>query len=159
LSITHRHLARRALACAFVIGVAPALSVPASSTLAAEQAGDLVMVRGCVSGSALKQASVELETAPATFPRAETYRLNGPKAVRRQIKQAKGMFVEVRARAKPGPQAVTFGTTVGGTSIGVGVPAGSTRPEHQRVTPVPVLEVETIEVLSTTCEGADDPQR
>jgi hypothetical protein len=114
-------------------------------------AGELVSMRGCVSGSLLKSVRADPGTVVGSFATGDRYRMIGSKAIKAAIKKANKALVEVSGRVKPGPQAVVKGTKVGGTTVGIGVAPGSSSMDQQ--TPyTPTIEVEEIEIISKDCE-------
>ena len=144
---------RSALACLalMVMAVAETPAVaqkPSDKGKTAE--GELVSLRGCVSGSLLKSVTADPGTGVGSFETGDRYRMIGSKATKAQIKAANKALVEVTGRVKPGPQSVTKGTKVGGTAIGIGVAPGSAGLDPQAPF-TPTIEVEEIVVLAKTC--------
>jgi hypothetical protein len=144
---------RSTLACFALLFVAfagtPAVAQEASDKSKTDE-GELVSLRGCVSGSLLKSVAADPGTVAGSFETGDRYRMIGSKAAKAQIKAANKALVEVRGRVKPGPQSVTKGTTVGGTSIGIGVAPGPAGMGPQAPF-TPTIEVEEIVVLAKTC--------
>jgi hypothetical protein len=117
----------------------------------ASRSGDVVSMRGCVSGSLLKSVRADLGTGAGSFPTGERYRMIGSKVIKTQIKKANKALVEVTGLVKPGPQPVVKGTKMGGTNVGIGVAPGSSAMDPQ--TPyTPTIEVEAIAILAKACE-------
>jgi hypothetical protein len=144
---------RSALACLALIVVAvagtPAVAQKASDKDKTE--GELISVRGCVSGSLLKTMTADPGTGVGSFETGDRYRMIGSKATKAQIKAANKGWVEVTGRVKPGPQSVVKGTKVGGTSIGIGVAPGPGSLDQPQAPYTPTIEVEEIVVLAKTC--------
>jgi hypothetical protein len=148
---------RRAVVCASLAAVSAVAVAEDVHGRPQSDASALTTITGCVNGTALKNARVDLDTAAANVPLSEIYRLTGSKAIRRQIKQAKNALVEITGRLKEGPKPLTLGTSVGGANIGIGVPAGSASSPNQQMPSVPVVEVETLKVLAESCRA--EPER
>ncbi len=145
---------RRAVVCTTLVVVASAV-ITALTPQAPEggRPGDgvVVTVRGCVSGSLLKSAVVDSDTAPGgSLASGDRYRMIGSKEMKALIKKANKALAQVTGRIKPGPQSVVKGTKMGGTSIGIGVAPGS-RSMEQQAPYTPTIEVDAIEVLAKSC--------
>ncbi len=109
---------RRAVARTTLALLASAIAVAsASQKTDSARAGDgeVVSMRGCVSGSLLKSVRADPGTAAGSFATGDRYRMIGSKAIKAEIKKANKALVEVTGRVKPGPQAVVKGKKMGGT--------------------------------------------
>lgn len=114
--------------------------------------GEVVKMRGCVSGSLLKSVRTDPATVVGELTASDRYRMTGSKDVRGQIKKANGALVDVTGRIKPGPQAMVKGKKMGNTTIGIGVTQGtSTDPQ---VPYTPTIEVDGVEIVSPSCGGS-----
>jgi hypothetical protein len=145
---------RRAVARTTLALLASAIAV-ASASQKTDNAragdGEVISMRGCVSGSLLKSVRADLGTAAGSFATGERYRMIGSKAIKAEIKKANKALVEVTGRVKPGPQAVVKGKKMGGTTVGIGVAQGSSSIDQQ-TTYTPTIEVEEIEIIAKDCE-------
>jgi len=113
--------------------------------------GELVSMRGCVSGSLLKSVRAEPGTGASAFATGDRYRMIGSKVIKAEIKKANKALVEVTGRVKPGPQAMVKGKKMGGTTVGIGVAPGSSSVDQQAPY-TPTIEVDEIEIISKDCE-------
>jgi hypothetical protein len=109
--------------------------------------GELVSLRGCVSGSLLRAV---VANPGVVIDASDRYRMIGSKELKAKIKAANKALVQVTGRVKPGPQSVAKGTKVGGTSIGIGVTPRAGSMETQAPY-TPTIEVEEIVVIAKIC--------
>jgi hypothetical protein len=120
--------------------------------------GDAVVVRGCLSGSAL--ASTETRIVDGADPRRErasavTFRLTGDSSVLKQMrKDHDGHLVEVTGILKSDlpTDDGRHVKTIGKTRIVVGVRSPQTTQPHDPPYR-PVLQVKSYEGLATICRG------
>lgn len=139
--------------CVFAILIVAAVGAPAAQKPSDKDRtpdGELVSLRGCVSGSLLKSVVADPGTVIGTFDTSDRYRMIGSKEMKAKIKAANKALVEVTGRVKPGPQSVAKGTKVGGTSIGIGVTPRAGSMETQAPY-TPTIEVEEIVVIAKVC--------
>ena len=109
--------------------------------------GELVTLRGCVSGSLLRSV---VANPGVVIDASDRYRMIGSKELKAKIKAANKALVQVTGRVKPGPQSVAKGTKVGGTSSGIGVTPRAGSMETQAPY-TPTIEVEEIVVIAKVC--------
>lgn len=112
--------------------------------------GEVVKMRGCVSGSLLKSVQADPATVVGSLTASDRYRMIGTKEVKNQIKKANGALVDITGRIKPGPQAVVKGTKMGKTTIGIGVTQGTTSQDPQ-MPYTPTVEVDGVEIVAPSC--------
>ena len=143
---------RRAVVCttlALLTSTIAAVALPQKP--AAARAGEVVSLRGCVSGSLLKSVRADTDADVGSVATGDRYRMIGSKDIKAQIKKANKALVEVTGLVKPGPQAMVKGKKMGGTTVGIGVAQGSSSIDQQ--TPyTPTIEVDEIAIISTNCE-------
>jgi hypothetical protein len=113
--------------------------------------GNVVTMRGCVSGSLLKSNGPGPANVAGTPTQSDRYRMIGSKTVKAQIKKANRKYVVVTGRIQPGPKAMVKGTKMGGTTIGIGVTQGTSSATEVPYTPT--IEVESIDVITQTCDS------
>lgn len=113
--------------------------------------GDVVTMRGCVSGSLLKSVEADPAAVVSTFTGSGRYRMIGSKTVRAEIKKANRKYVAVTGRVQQGPRAMVKGTKVGGTTIGIGVAQGTTSATDVPYTPT--IEIDSIDVIADKCDS------
>lgn len=115
--------------------------------------GEVVTLRGCVSGSLLKSVRADPATVTGALTGSDRYRMIAPREVKRQLKRANGALVDITGRIKPGPRAMVKGKKFGKTTIGVGITQGVTSPLDQRVDETPTVEVDAVEVVAPRCDA------
>jgi hypothetical protein len=144
---------RRAVASITLALLVSAIGVASPQKADGPGAGGVaVRLRGCVSGSLLKSAVIDSDSAPAgSMASSDRYRMVGSKTIKAQIKKANKMLVQVAGRITPGPQSVVKGAKMGGTSIGIGVAPGSGA-MGQQAPYTPTIDVDEIEIISKECE-------
>jgi hypothetical protein len=145
---------RGAIVCAVLVAAASAAlagATPQKSESERKDDGVTVTMRGCVAGSLLKSALIDTDSGAGVGAASDRYRLIGSKPIKAQIKKANKALVQITGRVKPGPQPVVKGTTMGGTSVGIGVAPGSASMDQQAQPYTPTLEVETIEIIAKEC--------
>jgi len=118
--------------------------------------GDTIIVRGCLSGSALESSETRIvDRTDSTRSSAVTFRLTGAKDLLKQMrKDHDRMVVEVTGVLKsklPQEDARHVGQ-VGKTRITVGVGTPQSRNPHDPPYR-PVLEVKSYKGLATICAG------
>ena len=136
------------LLAAFVIQEKPPTKAPSK--------GDGIVVRGCLSGTALESSETRIvDRRNSTYGSAVTFRLTGDKDVLKQMrKDFDGMVVEVTGILKsnmPTEDGRHVGQ-VGKTRITVGVRTPQSQSPHDPPYR-PVLEVKSYEGLGTICKG------
>jgi hypothetical protein len=112
--------------------------------------GNVVTMRGCVSGTLLKSNEPSPANVAGTLTQSDRYRMIGSKTIRAEIKKANRKYVVVTGRIQPGPKAMVKGTKMGGTTIGIGVTQGTSSATEVPYTPT--IEVDAIEIITQTCE-------
>ena len=142
---------RRALACTTVLALAltSLAAAPQRPEAGSDAKGDLVTLRGCVSGSLLKSVRADPGTVVGSLTGSDRYRMIGSKAVKAQIKKANGALVDVSGRVRPVPHAIVRGKRMGKTSIGIGVTQGTTSSAQAPYTPT--IEADSIRVVAEQC--------
>lgn len=115
--------------------------------------GDLVIAKGCLTGSALESSDLAGKESPARYYESLTYRLTGEKKTMDEIrKEHAGHSDIVTAELKTDlPTTVSLrGTTIGKTRVVVGMGARpGVAPEPPP--PMPVLRVKSFEHTGVTC--------
>jgi len=132
-----------------VVATAAFAQTPRESPKAGD--GDVVTMRGCVSGSLLKTIERDPATVVGSLTASDRYRMIGSKTVRAEIKKANRKYVVVTGRVEPGPKAMVKGKKVGGTTIGIGVTQGTT--SSTEVPYTPTIDVDSIDVLAESCDS------
>ncbi len=112
--------------------------------------GEVVKMRGCVSGSLLKSVQADPATVVGSLTVSDRYRMIANKEVKSQIKKANGALVDITGRIKPGPQATVKGTKMGKTTIGIGVTQGTTS-QDPTMPYTPTVEVDGVEIVAPSC--------
>jgi hypothetical protein len=141
----------RALLVTALCMLAMAASVRTQRESRKAVAAGVVTMRGCVSGSLLKSVASDPAAVFASGTASDRYRLIGSKTVRAAIKKANRKYVSVTGRVQAGPKAVVKGTTMGGTSIGIGVTQGTS--SSTEVPYTPTIEVESVDILAESCDS------
>ncbi len=102
-------------------------------------------VTGCVKGSLLTETSLRVSDGSREGP-ARRWRLRGPKAVMRQLKEQSGRELQIVGTMKNAP--FEGGTRIGKTNIYIGGPTGQTGsplPEQ------PTIDVESFQPTGESC--------
>ncbi len=117
-----------------------------------------VVVRGCANGRALVPRDEEGQVPSPRALLGRPIRLNGPKALLKDIEKQKGRFIEVTGlvrRSDLQPQGPS--TTIGGMRVTVGGSSPTSMdplradPARQAMTSVVYMDVSGFRVLDTTC--------
>jgi hypothetical protein len=143
-----------ALGSVILAATCVAISADQSDKTKAPKKGDVLVVRGCLRGSAVESAQamvVDNEGTPHVQDQIPplTYRLQGDKGLLKDLKQKHDrMIVEVKGILRSELSRSGIGTDVGRTRITIGVDPRSARAGDQ---PVPVLEATSFEGSSITC--------
>jgi hypothetical protein len=116
--------------------------------------GDLISVRGCLTGGALEATDLGSVDATRGLSSAVTFRLTGDSSLLKKMRdEADGKVVDVQGRLKSDlPQENVQSRKVGKVRITIGSPAttpGSLAAEGKRS--LPVLEVTSFEGSTTGC--------
>jgi hypothetical protein len=138
------------------------LALIVTTPLAAQQSdkpkipkkGDVIVVEGCLRGSAVESADLLIVDEEGT-PRAQnqvprlTYRLQGNKSVLKELKQKfDRMVVQVKGTLRSELSRSGVGTEIGGTKVMIGVDPKNARTASQ---PMPVLEAQSYEGSTVSC--------
>lgn len=142
---------------ALVTGLAVASAAPQEKPKVDANSAEVV-VRGCANGRALVPMDLEGQVPTPSTLVGRAIRLNGPKAVIKDIEKQKGRLVEVtglvrRSDMQPqGPSARIGGmrVTVGGTSPTSMDPTRAD-PARQAMTSVIYMDVSGFRVLENSC--------
>lgn len=116
------------------------------------QKGDSIVVKGCLTGTALDAT----EASGLEAPVAEgglTFRLTGDKKLLKSLREEHDRtLVEVRGILKSDPPLSRSGTRIGKMRITIGAASPATgRPEAESRRSVPVLEVKSFHGGQTSC--------
>jgi len=111
--------------------------------------GDVVTMRGCVTGSFLRALESDPATVVGALTQSDRYRMIGSKAIRVEIKKANNKYVEVTGRIQAGQRAAVKGTKVGKATIGVGATQGI--PSAAEAPYAATIDVDAIEILGKLC--------
>jgi hypothetical protein len=111
--------------------------------------GDVVTMRGCVTGSFLRALESDPATVVGALTQSDRYRMIGSKAIRAEIKKANNKYVEVTGRIQAGQRAVVKGTKVGKATIGVGATQGI--PSAAEAPYAATIDVDAIQILGKLC--------
>jgi hypothetical protein len=137
---------------------------PGTASLTAQDAkpktpkkGDVLMIKGCLRGSAVEGAQTMTEDAEGE-PRTEdqipalTYRLQGKKELLRELKDKHDhMVVQVKGILRSELSGTGLGKDVGRTRITIGIDPRSGRSPHGTDQAVPVLEATSFEGSTVSC--------
>lgn len=132
-------------------GFAAAQEPPPDKAKGKDKDGELVTMKGCVSGTLLKSVGSSPGTVVGSLTASDRYRMVATKAMREEIKKANRALVQVTGYVKPGPRAVVKGTKMGGTTIGIGATQGTTTGVQAPYTPT--IDVDSIEVIAKSCDA------
>ena len=116
------------------------------------QKGDSIVVKGCLTGTALEATEASgLEAAAADG--GLTFRLTGDKKLLKSLREEHDRkIVEVRGILKSDPPLSGAGTRIGKMRITIGAASPATgRPEAESRRSVPVLEVRSFDGGQTSC--------
>jgi hypothetical protein len=123
----------------------------------APKKGDVLIIKGCLRGSAVEGAQTMTEDAEGE-PRSEdqiptlTYRLQGKKDLLRELKDKHDhMVVQVKGILRSELSGNGLGKDVGRTRITIGVDPRSGRSPHGTDQAVPVLEATSFEGSTVSC--------
>jgi hypothetical protein len=137
-----------------ILAASVAIGAGQSDKVRMPKKGDVLVVRGCLRGSAVESAQAmavdsEGDTHPLDHIPALTYRLQGDKGLLKSLKQKHDrMVVEVKGILRSELTRSGIGTDVGRTRITIGVDPRSSRGSEQ---PVPVLEATSFEGSTISC--------
>lgn len=148
----------------FLVFAILAMSAAAGATTSAQEKPKVddksaeVVVRGCANGRALVPMDLEGQVPTARALVGRAIRLNGPKAVIKDIEKQKGRLIEVtgivrRSDMQPQGPSTTIGgmrVTVGGSSPTSMDPTRSD-PARQAMTNVVYMDVSGFRVLENSC--------
>ena len=114
-----------------------------------------VFVSGCLKGRVLAVSSARSEdTQTGPIVRAKTFRLQAKKDVMETIKEEDGHFVDVIGIVRKSAL-IEPGLKVGkGIVIGGGAPVAGSGGRPSPAEYVPVMDVESVRRLSTSCSGS-----
>lgn len=140
------------------VSAAPAAGVSAQEKPKADDKSAEVVIRGCANGRALVPMDLEGQVPTARALVGRAIRLNGPKAVIKDIEKQKGRLIEVtglvrRSDLQPQGPSTTIGgmrVTVGGSSPTSMDPTRSD-PTRQAMTNVVYMDVSGFRVLENSC--------
>lgn len=162
---TRRGTARilRRAAGGVLVAAAVALPVPASVQTPTPpegkpgrdiRKGDTIVVRGCLTGSALEATDLGSREPAGLTSTSLTFRLTGDKALLKQLRdEHDGFLVEVEGRLRSDLPASTAHTRrIGKTRITIGSPGATPgRPAAEAARTLPVLEVKAFERRGASC--------
>ena len=119
--------------------------------------GDMVVVRGCLRGSAVESAEMmrvdaEGQKTPEETVPALTYRLQGKKDLLKDLKDKHDRkVVEVTGILRSELGGSGIGRTVGNTRISIGVDPRTGSNTHGNDTAIPVLDAQSFEGTTISC--------
>ena len=141
---------------AVTIGLAAAMTFALAQEKPPEavpKRGDVVTVRGCISGSTISSSDIEVRDSTGKYSTFVTFRLTGNKKVVNPIKKEHDGHVDVLVGTLKSDLPETnapHGKRIGKTRIIIGVGQQSGR-DSQRYEPMPALDVTAIEHTGVTC--------
>jgi hypothetical protein len=143
------------LGCIVAIALAfPAVQIPADRPTAVAGNEDLVVVRGCVSGSLLRDLRARKTEAVSGAETAAVYRLSGEKKLLQQMqKEHQNHVLDVTGRlpSDPNSSSVARSKQVGKARVFVGAGRQATS-EPTPPASYPTLRVLSFEVVRPGCE-------
>ena len=107
-----------------------------------------VEVTGCVRGSTLVETSLAAASVPDEQP-SRRWRLRGPKAVMRQLKEHEGKVLKIVGTMKNPELMATAGRRVGKTNIFIGGDASKT--QRDPLPELPTVDVEAFDPTGEKC--------
>jgi hypothetical protein len=137
-----------------ILATSVAIAAGQSDRVRIPKKGDVLVVRGCLRGSAVESAqamAVDAEGATHALDQVPplTYRLQGDKGILKSLKQKHDrMIVDVKGILRSELTRSGLGTDVGRTRITIGVDPRSSLGSDQ---PVPVLEATSFEGSTISC--------
>jgi hypothetical protein len=151
----------RTAAILFSLALAAAMPAAARQEVPKDESpkkGDMIVVRGCLRGSALESTETGFLDSKATMMTALTYRLTGDKdALKKLREEHNGKVVEVTGILKSSlpPAGEVRGKQFGRTRvvIGAGSPTVGAPARSEANRSIPVLQVKSYEGLAVKCSG------